>query len=237
MKTVIHKAATRGHANHGWLDTHYTFSFADYYNPERVHFGVLRVLNDDHIDGGGGFGRHPHDNMEIITIVLEGELEHKDSMGHTEVIRPNEVQVMSAGTGIFHSEYNHDPEKPVQLLQIWVFPEKKDITPRYEQKMFKPEERKNKWQTLVSPTEYQGLTIKQHAFFSRISLDKNCSSGYKLMNSKNGMYLFIIDGSVELSGEIILNRRDGIGISDTPAISLKAMADSDILLMEIPMHN
>jgi len=234
MKTMIHQAKTRGHSNYGWLDTHYTFSFANYYDPGRIHFGALRVLNDDHIAGGGGFDLHPHDNMEIITIVLNGELEHKDSMGNTGTIHRDEVQVMSAGTGIRHSEDNKHAEMPLELLQIWVFPEKKNITPRYEQRDFSPGERINNWQMLVSPDQGQGLTIQQDACFSRISLGKKLTADYLLRDPAHGVYLFLIEGSVEISG-IRLDKRDGIEISNSASVSMKALADSDILLMEIPM--
>jgi quercetin 2,3-dioxygenase len=234
MKTIIHKADSRGHANYGWLDTHYSFSFANYYNPERVNFGALRVLNDDHIDGGLGFDRHPHDNMEIVTIALEGELEHKDSMGHTYVIRPNEVQIMSAGTGIFHSEYNHHPTNPVKLFQIWVFPEKKNIAPRYDQKAFDPVLRKNQWQRIVSPNEEEAVWINQDAYFSLITLDAGHAADYELKKTQNGVYLFVIEGSVKL-GDTILDRRDGAGVWETPSLTIEAQEKAEVLLMEIPM--
>ena len=183
MKTIIHRASSRGHANHGWLNTYHTFSFADYFNQERIHFGALRVLNDDWIDGGRGFGRHPHDNMEIVTIMLEGELKHSDSMGHTQVLHENEVQAMSAGTGIFHSEMNNLPDKPVRLLQIWVFPEQRDVKPRYEQKVFDPQLRKNQWQLLAGPDPQNGeMDIKQQAWFSRIDLAGGKETIYDLYN-------------------------------------------------------
>ncbi|MCK9423651.1 MAG: pirin family protein [Bacteroidales bacterium] len=234
MKTVFHKASSRGHAHYGWLDTHYTFSFADYYDPGRIHFGMLRVLNDDQIEGGGGFGRHPHDNMEIVTIVLEGELEHKDSMGHTLVIHPNEVQVMSAGTGIFHSEYNKNSDIPVKLFQIWVFPDKKNLTPRYDQMIFDPAERVNRWQTLVSPAGTGKLWLNQRAWFSRIDLDESSSAQYTLNNPAHGVYVFVIEGAVEAAG-IKLEKRDGLAVSETGSIAFTAMKKSEILVIEIPM--
>ena len=234
MKTIIHKADTRGHANYGWLDTHYTFSFANYYNPERVNSGTLRVINDDYIDGGQGFDRHPHDNMEIITIPLEGALEHADSMGNKFIVKENDIQIMSAGTGIFHSEYNGSPDKPVRLLQIWVFPEKKNITPRYDQKTYRHEDRKNKWQRIVSPNEPEATWINQDAYFSLIDLDENKEAHYELKSAKNGAYIFVIEGSLALDG-IELDRRDGIGIWETSSISLKALKSSEVLLMEVPM--
>lgn len=233
MKTILHKADTRGHADYGWLHTNYTFSFANYYDPERVHFGALRVLNDDAIDGGMGFGRHPHDNMEIVTIPLEGELIHKDSMNHSQVLKNTEVQVMSAGTGIFHSEYNNHPQTTLKLLQIWVLPKKNNVQPRYDQKEFDPALRHNKWQQLVSPDK-EGLWLNQDAWFSRANLDPGISLGYTLHNSQHGVYVFIIEGGVQINS-INLNRRDGIGIWETPEITISATKASDVLLMEVPM--
>ncbi|MDP1623047.1 MAG: pirin family protein [Bacteroidales bacterium] len=235
MKSIHHLSGSRGHSNYGWLDTHYTFSFANYYDPERVHFGMLRVLNDDLIGGGGGFDLHPHDNMEIVTIVLEGDLEHKDNMGHTMVIRPGEVQVMSAGTGILHSEYNKSPDHPVQLLQIWVFPGKKNITPRYDQKAFDPAARRNRWQVLVSPDAPGSLRLNQQTWFSRITLDESRTTGYTLHDERHGAYIFILDGQTEVEG-FPLEKRDGLGLSDVPSFSLKALKKSEILVIEVPMQ-
>jgi len=235
MKTIVHKGNTRGYANYGWLDTHYTFSFADYYDLNRIHFGALRVLNDDLIAGGGGFGRHPHDNMEIVTIVLEGELEHKDSMENTVVIHRDEIQVMSAGTGVFHSEYNKDPKVPISLLQIWVYPRKKNIQPRYDQKVFDPVNRKNKWQRIVSPEGQDTLHINQDAYFSLITLDKDFSSEYFLTDPEHGLYVFVIDGSINIEG-IPLEKRDGAGFSELISLSILAERKSEILLIEIPMR-
>jgi quercetin 2,3-dioxygenase len=235
MKSTLHRSNTRGHADHGWLNTRFTFSFAEYFNPERVHFGMLRVLNDDWIGGGGGFDLHPHDNMEIVTIVLEGELEHKDSMGHTQVIRPDEVQVMTAGTGIFHSEYNASPDIPAQLLQIWVFPETKGLTPGYDQKGFDPSGRKNQWQILVSPDDPGSLRISQQSWFSRITLDESGTVSYNLHDAHHGAYVFIIDGLVDVEGHL-LDKRDGLGISDVSSLTLKAGKNSEVLVIEVPMH-
>jgi quercetin 2,3-dioxygenase len=235
MQAIIHKAGTRGHADHGWLKTNYTFSFANYYDPERVHFGSLRVLNDDFIDAGMGFDRHPHDNMEIVTIPLEGKLEHKDSMGNTMLILSGDVQIMSAGTGIFHSEYNPDPDHPLLLLQIWVYPKLKNITPRYDQKTYDPAGRKNRWQRVVSPTESEAVWINQDAWFSLISLEKGNSADYSFQNPGNGAYVFIMEGSSMISGTQ-LDRRDGGGFRDTTSLSLTALENSEILLMEIPMQ-
>jgi len=234
MKTVYHKSSSRGHANYGWLDTYYTFSFANYYDPGRVHFGSLRVLNDDWIDGGGGFDRHPHDNMEIVTIVLEGVLEHQDSMDHKMQIHPNEIQIMSAGTGVFHSEYNPDPEIPVKLLQIWIFPQKKNIKPRYDQKVFDPLLRQNQWQRVVSPDETGTLFINQDAYFSLISMDKSVTKDYHLKNKTHGIYIFILEGLVDFNG-VLLNKRDGLGIWEIPSVTLASQSRSEILVMEVPM--
>ncbi len=235
MKTIYHSSTSRGHANHGWLDTYHSFSFANYYNPDRIQFGMLRVLNDDSIEGGGGFGLHPHDNMEIVTLVTEGELEHKDSIGHTGVIRAGEVQVMSAGTGIFHSEYNFNPDKPVHLFQIWIFPEKKNVIPRYDQATFDPDARLNQWQQVVTPDKKNGLWLNQQSWFSRITLEQSIQVEYSLHNPAYGVYVFVIDGSIEAGGQI-LEKRDGLGVSDTSVVSLKAGKRSDVLVIEIPMR-
>ncbi|MCX6246519.1 MAG: pirin family protein [Bacteroidetes bacterium] len=235
MKTIIHKAGTRGHADYGWLKTNYTFSFANYYDPRRVHFGCLRVLNDDFIEAGKGFDRHPHDNMEIVTIPLEGKLEHKDSMGNTMQILSGDVQIMSAGTGIFHSEYNPDPVHNLRLLQIWIFPKTKNITPRYDQKTYDRTARKNRWQRVVSPTEKEAVWINQDAWFSLISLEKGKNAEYAFQNAGNGAYVFMIEGSAAVSGTQ-LDRRDGAGFSETGSLELTALENSEILLMEIPMQ-
>jgi quercetin 2,3-dioxygenase len=236
MKTVIHRADTRGHVNHGWLDTYHTFSFASYFDQERIHFGALRVLNDDWVAGGQGFGRHPHDNMEIVTIILEGELKHGDSMGHVQVLHENEVQAMSAGTGIFHSEVNNLPDKPVRLLQIWVFPEESHIIPRYEQKSFDPSKRENEWQLLVCPVPSGGeLLIRQKAWFSRVTLEAGKEIDYSLHDGQNGVYLFIIDGSVTFGDNQTLQPRDGAGIWETGIVTLRALDGSDVLVIEVPM--
>lgn len=234
MKSIIHRANTRGHANHGWLDTHHTFSFASYYNPERMHFGVLRVLNDDIVEGGHGFGTHPHDNMEIISIPLEGDLEHKDSMGNTMVIRKNDVQIMSAGTGVQHSEKNRHRDQPVNFLQIWVFPKEKNITPRYDQKTYLPEDRQNRWQRIVSPEEEDAVTINQQAYFSLANISPGTTLPYTLQRSGNGLYAFVIEGQVQLA-DTPLDRRDGMGVWDVEGIEVTAQSPAEILLMEVPM--
>jgi quercetin 2,3-dioxygenase len=236
MNTILHKGQTRGHANHGWLDSHHTFSFANYYDPTRIHFGVLRVLNDDIVSGGKGFGTHPHDNMEIISIPLEGDLEHKDSMGTTAVIRQNDVQIMSAGTGIYHSEYNKNPDQKVNFLQIWVFPKEQDIKPRYDQKTFDPQGRINKLQNIVSPVKSdEGVWINQDAWFHLGSFGKGFVTDYSVKQSGNGVYAFILKGDVTINGQA-LNKRDGFGITGTDKISIVADSDAEILLMDVPMN-
>jgi redox-sensitive bicupin YhaK (pirin superfamily) len=236
MATIIHKAGTRGHANHGWLDTYHTFSFADYYDPQRVHFGALRVLNDDTVAGGMGFGTHPHDNMEIISIPLEGDLEHKDSMGNTQIIKHGDIQVMSAGTGIRHSEQNKNHDTPVKFLQIWVFPRKQNVSPRYGQITLNPADRKNKLQQIVSPNESDGATwINQDAWFYLANLDNGKKLDYSLNRKGYGVYAFIIEGDFTVAGEK-LNRRDGMGITGLDKISIEANSDkAEILLIEIPV--
>lgn len=236
MKLTVHRSGCRGHANHGWLKTWHTFSFASYYNPDRMHFGALRVLNDDIIAAGMGFGTHPHENMEIITIVLGGELEHRDSMGNGSVILPGEVQVMSAGTGIYHSEFNHSEETETSLLQIWVFPDKKNVEPRYGQASFSPEEMNGKWRTVVSPDGADNsLWIHQQAWFSLGEYGADTNVNYELKKAGNGVYLFLISGEVEVGAET-LNQRDGLCIEQIDsAIAIKAKQPSKILLMEIPV--
>jgi quercetin 2,3-dioxygenase len=233
--TVLHPAATRGHANHGWLESYHTFSFANYYHPERMSFGVLRVLNDDRVDAGMGFGKHPHDNMEIISIALEGDLEHKDSIGNTTVIKQGDIQVMSAGTGIYHSEYNKNKDQPTKFLQIWVLPNKKNVTPRYDQMTLNTNDRHNTLQQILSPdANDQGVWIHQEAWFHRADLDKGVEIDYQLKKPGNGVYAFVLNGELEING-IALTTRDGLGIWDTETIHLKAKSAVDILLMEVPM--
>lgn len=236
MKSILHKANTRGHANHGWLDTYHTFSFSSYYNPERIHFGALRVLNDDTVAGGMGFGRHPHDNMEIISIPTVGELEHQDSMGNKQIIRQGDVQVMSAGTGVQHAEKNKNHDQEVRFFQIWVFPNKKNVEPRYDQKHFTDADKHNKLLTVVSPigTDEGGVQIHQDAWFSIGKLDKSFTTDYKLKYPGNAVYAFVIEGDVTINGEQ-LNRRDGLGITETDQFTVTADNDSEILLMEVPM--
>lgn len=236
MKTILHKASTRGHANHGWLNSYHTFSFANYYNPDRMRFGAIRVLNDDTIAGGTGFGTHPHDNMEIISIPLEGALEHKDSMGNSAVIRYGEIQVMSAGTGITHSEYNHFKDRPGKFLQIWLFPNKRNVKPRYDQLALDPAERKNKWQQVLSPNpDDAGVWIHQDAWINMTILDKGKSLDYAIQRNGNGMYFFVIKGSINVDGQL-LEARDGFGVMDTEKVRVTANENAEVLLMDVPMQ-
>lgn len=232
---ILYKANTRGHANHGWLNAYHSFSFAGYHDPERIHFGVLRVLNDDTVAAGMGFGTHPHDNMEIITIPQSGELEHRDSMGNHGVISHGEVQVMSAGTGIQHSEFNHNKDKEVKLLQIWVFPNKKNVEPRYDQIKLNLADRKNKLQQIISPNkEDEGSWIHQDAWFFMTDLDAGKDLTYNLKKSGNGVYCFVLEGDVNINGQD-LNRRDALGITNTNSFGIKAKTNTQVLLMEVPM--
>ena len=235
--TVLHKANSRGHADHGWLNSHHTFSFANYYDPERMHFGVLRVLNDDRVAPGKGFGTHPHENMEIISIPLEGDLEHKDSMGNVAVIRKGDIQVMSAGTGITHSEFNRNPDKEVRFLQIWVFPSRRGVTPRYDQITLDASERHNQLQQILSPDPNDaGVWIHLNAWFHLGTFDKSFQTSYAMKDKHNGVYAFVLKGDVTVQGTA-LNQRDGLGLWDTDAVSV--MADSpgaELLLMEVPMQ-
>jgi redox-sensitive bicupin YhaK (pirin superfamily) len=236
MKKTIHRADSRGYFDHGWLKTHHTFSFASYYDPARVRFGLLRVLNDDIIEPVMGFGTHPHDNMEIVTIPLEGELAHKDSMGSKQVLRAGEVQIMSAGSGITHSEFNNSKTQRINLLQIWVFPKLRNIEPRYDQKKFDATERWNKFQTVVSPEQTDGaLWINQDAFFSLAGIDSGKTLTYTIQHKGNGVYLFVIKGAVETAGEK-LNKRDAVGIEDAEELDITAAEDSEILVIEVPIR-
>jgi len=236
MKTVLHTSESRGHANHGWLDTHHTFSFADYYDPERLQFGMLRVLNDDRVDAGEGFGTHPHDNMEIISIPLFGDLEHKDSMGNHGVISTGEIQVMSAGTGITHSEFNKNKDKEVRFLQIWVFPNKRNVTPRYDQISLAEIEKPNELFLILSPNPNdQGVWIHQNAWFHLGDLSKGWEGNYELKDPKNGVYFFVIEGEVTVAGQK-LNQRDGLGVSETESIEITANSLSKLLVMEVPIQ-
>lgn len=236
MKTVLHKAGTRGHANHGWLDSHHTFSFAGYYNPERMNFGVLRVLNDDVVSGGMGFPTHPHQNMEIISIPLEGDLQHRDSMGNVAVIKAGDVQVMSAGTGVEHSEFNKNQDSLVRFLQIWVFPRERNVTPRYDQITLEKGQATNTFQQILSPDPTdEGVWINQDAWFSLGELAVGHEQSYAIKKAGNGVYVFVLEGSVEINGEQ-LERRDGLGIWDADGFVVKAAQDARVLLMDVPMN-
>jgi redox-sensitive bicupin YhaK (pirin superfamily) len=233
--SVLHKSETRGDANHGWLHSRHTFSFADYYDPERVHFGMLRVLNDDIVEAGMGFSTHPHDNMEIISIPLEGDLEHKDSMGNISVIKHGDVQVMSAGSGITHSEYNRNKDRRVKFLQIWVFPNRKNVKPRYDQITLDIADRHNMFQQILSPNpDDAGVWIYQNAWFHLGHFDKGFSADYKVKAAGNGVYTFVLSGSVTINNQG-LNPRDGFGIWDADKLSVKADGDAEFLMIEVPM--
>jgi redox-sensitive bicupin YhaK (pirin superfamily) len=234
MKTVFHSAASRGHADHGWLNAKHSFSFASWYNPERIHFGMLRVLNDDIVAGGMGFGKHPHDNMEIITIPLAGSIQHQDSMGFSEVIRAGEVQVMSAGTGIYHSEYNPSPNEELNLFQIWIFPNQKQVTPRYAQRKY--ELQNGAFTQLVGP-EQSGIAtwIHQDAWLSMGIFDPGATISYVLSNPNNGAYIMLVEGSIQI-GEQVLQQKDAIGISATAQIEINIQQKAKILVIEVPMH-
>jgi redox-sensitive bicupin YhaK (pirin superfamily) len=236
MKTVLHKADTRGHANHGWLDSHHTFSFAGYYDPSRTNFGLLRVLNDDRVAGGMGFGQHPHDNMEIISIPLRGSLEHGDNTGGHGIIKSGEIQIMSAGSGIEHSEKNGSKTDEVNFLQVWVFPKEKNIQPRYDQKLFSSDDRINRFQMVVSPEKNnESLWINQDAWFSLGKLSKGSSTEYSVNKSTNGVYAFVIEGDVIINGQG-MNKRDGLGVWETDKLSITAASDAEVLLIEVPMN-
>lgn len=236
MNTILHKANTRGHANHGWLDSKHSFSFANYYNPERMHFGVLRVLNDDTVAPARGFGKHPHDNMEIISIPLSGDLEHKDSIGNVSVIREGDIQVMSAGTGIFHSEFNRKQDAEVKFLQIWVFPREKQVEPRYDQIAIKDILTKNTFSQVLSPNPSdQGVWIHQDAWFHIGEFDAGESACYELKKNGNGVYAFVLEGDVEI-GDQALNTRDGYGIWNVDQFDFHSTTASKVLLMEVPMY-
>lgn len=233
--TTVYRADSRGHADHGWLNSYHTFSFAGYYNPERMHFGALRVLNDDFVEGGMGFGAHPHDNMEIISIPLEGALAHKDSMGNNGTIELNEIQVMSAGTGVQHSEFNASKEDPVKFLQIWLFPNKQNVKPRYDQIRIDPNDRKNRFQQVISPNEDdEGTWIHQDAWFHLADLDEGIELDYTKKGEGTGVYLFVLEGRVTVGNEE-LDRRDAIGVTDVDTIKVKASQSSSILIMEVAM--
>ena len=236
MNSVVHKANTRGHADHGWLKANHSFSFANYYNPERMNFGVIRVLNDDSIAPERGFGTHPHDNMEIITIPLEGDLKHQDNMGNGTVIKNGDIQVMSAGTGITHSEFNANSDSHCKLLQIWLFPNKKNVTPRYDQIAISSMAKKNKLYQILSPNkDDQGVWIHQNAWFHIGKYDSKSKDEYTLKNKENGIYFFVIDGEITINDQQ-LSERDGMGLWDISQINFVAEARSRVLVMEVPLE-
>ena len=235
MKTIVHKANERGHANHGWLNAYHSFSFANWYNPEKVQFGMLRVLNDDTIAAGMGFGTHPHDNMEIITIPLEGDLAHKDSMGNGTTIKSGDIQVMSAGTGIQHSEFNPNHNHHTKLFQIWLFPKYRNVEPRYQQITLDQSLQKNDFAQILSPNpDDAGVWIHQDAWFHMGNLDQGVTLEYNRKKEGNGLYVFVIKGSVKVDGQD-LDQRDGLGITDFSNVKFEATSEAEILLMEVPM--
>ncbi|MCD2259066.1 pirin family protein [Psychroserpens luteolus] len=238
MKAIVHKADTRGFADHGWLKSHHTFSFASYQNQERMNFGALRVLNDDVVKPKMGFGTHPHQNMEIISIPLKGALSHKDSMGNKRAIEVGEVQVMSAGTGLTHSEFNDSKTDEVNFLQLWIIPEQMSVAPNYEQRVFPSEDKKNKLQTVVAPKDKlvgQALPISQQAYIYRTNLDAQKSIDLQVKSGQNGFYVFVVDGEIEIANNTLVNR-DAIGISETENIDIKATKDSELIIVEVPMN-
>lgn len=236
MKITLHRAETRGHANHGWLNSFHSFSFAGYYNPERMHFGALRVLNDDTVAAGMGFGKHPHDNMEIISIPTFGDLKHRDTLGNETIIKQGDIQVMSAGSGIAHSEMNANNDKEVRFFQIWLFPNKKNVEPRYGQHTMDTEKMHNKLLQVLSPNpEEEGVWIHQEAWFYLGELDMGFKTTYSLKKAGNGVYAFVIEGEVTINGERLF-RRDGLGIEGVTSLEIKADSATRLLLMEVPMH-
>lgn len=235
MKTVFHPADQRGHANHGWLDAHHSFSFASWYDPSKIHFGALRVLNDDIIAGSMGFGTHPHDNMEIITIPLVGALKHRDSMGNEATITAGEIQVMSAGTGIQHSEFNATNET-LNLFQIWVFPNKKNVTPRYDQQLLDTAKMKNNFAQILSPDPADdGVWIHQDAWFHLGEFDKGLSANYTVKSANNGVYVFVVEGQITINGQE-LNKRDALGVWNTADVAISFTENSKVLLLDVPME-
>lgn len=235
MKTVFHPADQRGHANHGWLDAHHSFSFASWYDPSKIHFGALRVLNDDIIAGSMGFGTHPHDNMEIITIPLVGALKHRDSMGNEATITAGEIQVMSAGTGIQHSEFNATNSE-LNLFQIWVFPNKKNVTPRYDQQLLDTAKMKNNFAQILSPDPADdGVWIHQDAWFHLGEFDKGQSANYTVKSANNGVYVLVVEGQITINGQE-LNKRDALGVWNTADVAISFTENSKVLLLDVPME-
>lgn len=236
-QAIYHSASSRGHADHGWLNTYHSFSFANWHNPERMHFGALRVLNDDQVAAGRGFGRHPHDNMEIISIPLSGDLRHEDSMGNQTVIREGDVQIMSAGTGVVHSEFNHSADEEVRFLQIWIYPEVRDLAPSYDQKHFPPNEQNNTWQNIVRPASDSGdgVAIHQNAWLHLGRFSRGSTPSYEAKRSGNGVYVFVLEGNARIDGQS-LGRRDALGIESNREFKIECTEDSRILLLDVPMQ-
>ncbi|MBX2889259.1 MAG: pirin family protein [Ferruginibacter sp.] len=235
MKTILHRATTRGHANHGWLNTYHTFSFANYHNPDRIHFGALKVLNDDTVSPGAGFGTHPHENMEIISIPLAGQLQHGDNMGNSGIIKKGEVQIMTAGTGVTHSEKNGSNKEDVKFLQIWIFPKELNLKPRYDQLTIENNTKQNDFQKIISPNANdEGLQINQDAWLHLAHFKKGTLNNYQIKMEGNGVYVFVIEGNVKIN-DLILNKRDGLGVSETDDLAIEALEDADFLLIEVPM--
>jgi len=234
MKTILHLADSRGHENHDWLDTHYTFSFSNYNNPKRMHFGTLRVLNDEVIAPGKGFGMHSHQNMEIVSIPLEGELEHKDNMGNLSIVKSGDIQVMSAGAGLVHSERNNSKDEPLSLLQIWLFPTKKQVSPRHDHQVIE-NHKINTFNPILTPYKDDSkVWICQNAWFYWSEFDEGISQTYRTNLPENGLYIFVVEGSVKVENQV-LDRRDGYGIWDFEKINITATKNSKILLMDVPM--
>lgn len=235
MKYELHPANSRGTADYGWLKATYSFSFANYYNPARIHFGALRVLNEDFIKGGMGFGKHPHDNMEIVTIPLKGAVAHEDSTGTSGIVKAGDVQIMSAGSGIYHSEKNASHTEDLQLFQIWVMPKLKDIAPRYDQRTYDVADYKNNWKTIVSPlgSAIDSLQVNQDTYFNMTHLDAEKSLDYTFHHNRQGAFIMVIEGAIEVAGQQ-LGRRDAIGVYDTNSVAIKATKDAQVLLIEVP---
>ncbi|MDH5542774.1 MAG: pirin family protein [Nitrospinota bacterium] len=235
MQKILYRSHTRGYADHGWLRSYHTFSFADYHNPERMGFGLLRVFNDDVIEPAQGFGMHSHRNMEIVSVPISGELRHEDSMGNRYVIKKNEIQKMSAGSGVMHSEYNNSETEPANFLQIWILAKDMNIEPFYGQKSFEESEKANRLQIVASPDEREGsIWMNQNSFLSLANLDAGMPLEYKMMRPGNGVFAFVISGESEIDGERV-GPRDAIGILETETIRITAKEDSEFLFIEVPM--
>jgi redox-sensitive bicupin YhaK (pirin superfamily) len=236
MKTVFHSSSSRGHANHGWLNAKHSFSFASWYNPDRVHFGALRVLNDDEVSPGMGFGMHPHDNMEIITIPLEGAIQHKDSMGNSAVIKAGEIQIMSAGTGILHSEFNPKHDEALKLFQIWIIPNKRNVKPRYTQFKIDSEKMQDNFLQLVgNEINDHGSWIHQDAWLSMVEISKNNPIEYNFNDENSGVYFMVISGKVNIANQN-LEQRDALGVWNTNKVTIIAEESSKVLAIEVPME-